>query len=114
MTDHNTLGRTTRRLALLTTALFVAATGTATAHAGGGYSGGAMGGGTMGGGTGLWGVLWMGILIALVLALAYWLLDRGSGDGDADPRSVLRERYARGEISDEEFERRRDRLDRNG
>ncbi|WP_246286394.1 SHOCT domain-containing protein [Natronomonas gomsonensis] len=97
--------------------LLVAATGTAVAHGGGGYDGGMMGGGgwgLFGGGMGLWGLLWMGLLIAVPLYLGYALLNRGSGGNEEQSLSVLRERYARGELSDDEFDRRRKQLERTG
>ncbi|ELZ79622.1 hypothetical protein C455_08557 [Haloferax larsenii JCM 13917] len=106
------IGRTARRLAILAIPLLVAATGTAAAH-GGGMMGGS-GWGLLGGAMGLWGLLWMGLLIAVPLYFVYALLNRGSG-GDAEQSlSVLRERYARGELSDDEFERRRKQLERTG
>lgn len=115
----NTAGRMARRIALPAVSLLVAASGTATAH-GRGYSGGMMGGGwgLLGGGMGLWGFLWMGLLFGLPLLLAYLLLTRGGGrfsegGGKEDrPLSILRERYARGEIDDDEFERRREQIER--
>ena len=121
MTRHTTAyARTVRKLVILSTTLLVAATGTAAAMGSGSHSAGTMGGGGWGlfGGTmGLWGLLWMGLLIAVPLAVAYSLLTRGadaSGErpsGDAErPRSLLRERYARGEIDEEEFQRRRKQL----
>lgn len=115
----NTLGRTTRRIALFATPLLVAATGTAAAHGGGGMTGGGYGTGMMGGwglfggGMGLWGLLWMVLLFAVPLYVAYVLLERASGGKDRRPESVLRERYARGELDEEEFERRRDELERS-
>jgi len=63
---------------------------------------------------GLWGLLWMGILVAVPLAVAYLLLDRELGGNEERALSVLRERYARGELSEEEFERRRNQLERSG
>ncbi|MFC6766661.1 SHOCT domain-containing protein [Natrinema soli] len=117
MTQFTTyLGRTARRLTLLAAPLLVAATGTAAAHGGGSYGGGMMGGGwgLFGGAMGLWGLLWMGLLIAVPLYLVYVLLNRGSGGNDEQPLSVLRERYARGELSDDEFDRRRKQLERTG
>lgn len=73
-------------------------------------------------GAGFGGGLWMlgGLLLVVgVLVLIVWLVGRsnigssamggsagGPGTGPA-PLDILRERYARGEISDEEFERRR-------
>jgi putative membrane protein len=113
LTTH--IGRTARRLTLLAVPLLVATTGTAAAM-GGGYGGGMMGGGwgLFGGAMGLWGLLWMGLFIAVPLYLVYALLNRET-DGDAErPLSVLRERYARGDLSDEEFERRREQLERAG
>jgi putative membrane protein len=114
-----TIGRTARRLTPLTITLLVAATGTAAAHGNGGYSGGGVmgsgGWGLFGGAMGLWGLLWMGLLLAVPLFVVYSLLRRETDEaaGDERPLSVLRERYARGELSDEEFERRRSRLDRS-
>ena len=103
--------------------LLVAATGTVAAHRGGGYGGGGMmGGGITGGGMGgvfggtmgLWGLFWMALLVAIPLYLGYVLLRRESGDEDGGAVAVLRERYARGDLSDEEFERRRIRLEEGG
>jgi len=110
------LGRTARRTTIAALGLLAAATGTAAAHGGGSYGGGGMmGGGTGGlfGGTmGLWGLLWMGLLVAVPAYLLYTFVSRDR-DGRGDPpRAVLRERYARGDLSDEEFDRRRERLDR--
>ncbi|MEF8786088.1 MAG: SHOCT domain-containing protein [Haloarculaceae archaeon] len=107
---------------ILTTTLLVAATGTAAAMGSGSHSAGTMGGGgwgLFGGSMGLWGLLWMGLLIAVPLAVVYSLLTRGSDAGEERPRreaerprSLLRERYARGEIDEEEFRRRRNQLER--
>ena len=63
---------------------------------------------------GLWGLLWMGLLLAIPLYIASKLLNRASGENDTRPLSVLRERYARGELSDDEFDRRRKQLERTG
>ena len=114
LTTH--IGRTARRLAILAVPLLVAATGTAAAYGGGSYGGGMMGGGwgLFGGTMGLWGLLWMGLLIGVPLYIAYALLDRGSGGNHEQSLSVLRERYARGELSDDEFDRRRKQLERSG
>lgn len=105
---------------MLAIPLLVAATGTAAAQGGGsygscagGFASGSMGGGWghFGGGTGLWGLLWMVILVAVLLYIGYVLLDRRSDGTDERSLSVLRERYARGELSDDEFARRRKQLE---
>jgi len=112
LTTH--IGRTARRLAILSIPLLVVATGTAAGHGGGSYGGGTMGGGwgLFGGAMGLWGVLWMGLLFAVAIYLVYAFLNRGSGGNDEQSLSVLRERYARGDLTDEEYEQRRDTLER--
>jgi putative membrane protein len=114
LTTH--IGHTARRLAILAVPLLVATTGTAAAHGGGSYGGSMMGGGwgLFGGTMGLWGLLWMGLLIAVPLYIVYALLDQDSGGNDERSLSVLRERYARGELSDDEFDRRRKQLERTG
>lgn len=110
MTQPTThIERTARRLAIPAIGLLIAATGTAAAHGGG--SGG--GWGLFGGAMWLWGLLWMGLFIAVPLYIVYVLLDRDSGGNEAQSLSVLRERYARGELSDDEFERRREQLERS-
>ncbi|WP_340100976.1 SHOCT domain-containing protein [Salinibaculum salinum] len=123
MTGHTTAyGRTVRRLVIPTATLLVAATGTAAAMGSGSHSAGTMGGGgwgLFGGSMGLWGLLWMGLLIAVPLVVAYSILTRGTDAGqnrsrrEAErPLSLLRERYARGDIDEEEFRRRRNQLER--
>jgi putative membrane protein len=111
LTTH--IGRTARRLAILAVPLLVATTETVAAM-GGSYGGSMMGGGwgLFGGAMGLWGLLWMGLLIAVPLYLAFALARRGRDRNDARPLSVLRERYARGDLSDDEFEQRREKLER--
>ena len=111
LTTH--VGRTARRSLILAIPLLIGSTGVASAHGSGGYGGGMMGGGwgLLGGTMGLWGVLWMGLLLAIPVALIYTTVIR-QGDGPDDrPLSVLRERYARGEVSDDEYETRRARLE---
>ena len=66
------------------------------------------------GGTGL-GLFWALVALALVvgvLALGLYLMGRlgDAGDTGSDAMRVLDVRYARGEIDDEEYERRRTRL----
>lgn len=112
--DH-TPGRTARRTTILVASLLVAGSGTAAAHGSGGYGGGAMGGGwgLFGGAMGGWGLLWMGLLLAIPVYLVFALVTRADDRTDERPLSVLHERYARGELTDDEFERRRERLDRS-
>ena len=62
-------------------------------------------------------LVWIGVIAAIVLGIR-WLLraERGNHAGGPpppagprpdDPLEILRQRYARGEIDDEEFERRK-------
>lgn len=74
-----------------------------------------------GGGSGmgispLWGIGTMLLLLVVVLALGYFLyrsLAGSQGLGSDRALEELRAAYARGDLSDEEFERRRDRLRRD-
>jgi putative membrane protein len=80
-----------------------------------GWHGGAWNDGHMTGwgwGMVLFGLLWMALLVGLPVYLGYRLLARSrTSDRTQDSAlAVLEERYARGEIDDEEFERRRERL----
>jgi len=71
--------------------------------------------GVWGWGMMLLGVLWMALLIGLPIYLVYWLSTRSQTNGPAEDSAlaVLREQYARGEIDDDEYERRRGRLTAN-
>jgi putative membrane protein len=73
--------------------------------------GGWFGGGGMG--VGMW-VFWI-LLIVVVVVLIKALAGRGS-DSSAQrresPLEILKARYARGEISEEEYHRRRDELEK--
>jgi len=109
-----TLGRIVR-LAVVGLLVVVAATGPAAAHSG--DDGGHHHDGWMGthDGMGAWwwgGFLWLALLAGGLLVGAYLLTTRQSaGDGGTDQAlSALRERYARGDIDEEEFERRRQTL----
>jgi len=86
---------------------------------GGGMAGGGWAGGTMGGGLfpwlGPWGGL-LGLLVAVLLlggvvyaiaALATRERSDEGGDAGDDPLDVLKRRYARGELDEEEYEVRR-------
>ena len=67
-----------------------------------------------------WGMMFGWTLILVVLILAVWAIaDRwpgrregGGGSGEDRAESVLRERYARGEIDEEEYRRKLDELRR--
>jgi putative membrane protein len=110
------LGRTARRVTIFAVPLLVATTGTAAAM-GGGYGGGMMGGGWGGmGGLGGFGMLgggmflWPLLLIGLILLLVYGTNREEPSSGQDTALAELRKRYARGELSDEEFESRRSSL----
>ncbi|MFC6756704.1 MULTISPECIES: SHOCT domain-containing protein [Haloarcula] len=119
MNDRSTaaLGRIAR-LALVALVVVLAATGPAAAHAGDDgthHHDGWMGThGGMGWGMG-WGAwfLWPALLLLGGVA-AYALLRQANGGtaGSDDAMSALRERYARGDIDEEEFEQRRQTLQR--
>ena len=67
-------------------------------------------------GDGPWGLLWIGASWGLVALLVYGLVraSRGSSEGRSadEARRILAERFARGEVSGEGFERRRQVLER--
>ncbi len=62
----------------------------------------------------MWGGLSMLIFWGAIIALVVWAVQKGSGSGDEpstpSPLDVARERYARGEISKEEFDQLREDL----
>lgn len=53
---------------------------------------------------------WLFVVLAVPAVAAYALATRNGRDGGDDALATLRERYAAGEIDEEEFERRRERL----
>ncbi len=58
----------------------------------------------------IFGWIWFFIFIGGMMALGVWIVRKlaGPGQGDkskSDPLDIAKERYARGEISKEEFER---------
>lgn len=64
-----------------------------------------------------WGLLWMLVFWGALIAGVVWLVTAASSprartDGAATGRRVLDERFARGELSIEEYEERRRVLDR--
>ena len=64
--------------------------------------------------TGIWGMtlggwIWMAIWVIALLAMVWLLVSGGRGrDRAEDPLDILRARFARGEISEEEFRHARD------
>lgn len=57
-------------------------------------------------------VFW-GVVIALIIFAVKWLSDgRGPGGRRRDALDILRERFAAGEIDEEEFDRRRKALEK--
>jgi putative membrane protein len=82
---------------------------------GGGYGGWGTGPGMMG----YWGIGWFGMIFMVVfwilvivglVFLVRWLVhaskaDRGVSSASSRPLEILKERYARGEITKEEFDR---------
>lgn len=70
------------------------------------------GGGWMGYGFLPMGLIWLLLLVAAVV-LVVWLVGRAGGGGQGDGAlEILRQRYARGELDREEFERMKEELGR--
>lgn len=68
-------------------------------------------------GMGWWmgfGIIWMILFWGAVIALIVWVVKKFTGSSDSnrknDPLDIARERYARGEISKEEFDQIRNNL----
>ncbi|WP_411965920.1 SHOCT domain-containing protein [Haloferax sp. YSMS24] len=75
-----------------------------------------MSGGMMGGGFGMLGggmFLWPLLLVGLGLLVYYAVSDGEQSTSSDEALDTLRERYARGELSDEEFEERKRTLERS-
>jgi len=54
---------------------------------------------------------WWLIGLAVIIGFAWWIARMGKsgggpGSGDASPETILKQRYARGEIEREEYQRR--------
>ncbi|MCU4744531.1 SHOCT domain-containing protein [Natronoglomus mannanivorans] len=103
MQPRQTLGRYCGRFAAIGAVLLVTMTGTGAAQGHGGA------GGTMGnwGAFGGWMILWPVVLIGLLALLVLWTGSRPGSERPDRALEELRERYARGDLSDDEFERRR-------
>lgn len=115
MTPARRLEMRTATLAAIVTTLVVTASDTVVAHTDGAHAwGGHMWNGgwmTGSGWMGLWGLLWMVLFVAVPLALVYLFARHRETEHETDPaRAALRERYARGEIDGEEFDRLRAKL----
>ncbi|MBI4449837.1 SHOCT domain-containing protein [Candidatus Uhrbacteria bacterium] len=52
-------------------------------------------------------ILWWGLVILAVVALVRWMTERSGSAREKSEREILEERYARGEVSKEEFEEKR-------
>ncbi len=54
-------------------------------------------------------IAWLAVLVAVVVLIVRWLGGVGAGGAESDrsARDILDERYARGEIDREEYQRRR-------
>ena len=66
-------------------------------------------------GMSLGGWIWMAVWVVALLAMVWLLVVGGRGRSRADdPLEILRARYARGEISEEEFRHARDVLGTGG
>ncbi len=52
-------------------------------------------------------ILWWGFIILAVVALVQWIAGQSGTTRGKSAREILEERYARGEISKEEFEEKR-------
>lgn len=55
---------------------------------------------------GLWMALWWVLVIVAIVLLVKWLL-QPAGRREKTPLDILKERYARGEIDEEEYRKRR-------
>jgi len=114
LTDASPRSRTARSIGTAVAALAVLAPLAMPAAAQHGT--GAMGGGGGVGWFGLGPLLWIvviGAIVALVGGYARPSANTEPRSGTDGALAALRERYARGELSDEEFERRRQRLQRD-
>ena len=109
--------RTGRTVLVAVITLLIGATGSAVANGGSGaYGGGMMNDGWGWGVFGGWGLLWLLLLVGVIAFVV--LVVRGNGrtrnEGQPDRAyEELRKQYARGELSYEEFEKRRRKLQPN-
>lgn len=60
-------------------------------------------------------ILWWALIIVGIVALVKWVMSSGAGgrsSGDGRALDILKERYARGEIDQEEYDKKRRDLER--
>lgn len=71
------------------------------------------GGWGLGMGLGMW-IFWILLIVFIVALVKLFATGSGPSQGQADksPMKILRARYARGEIDEEEFKRRRQELEK--
>ncbi len=69
-----------------------------------------------GGGYGMFGGLMMlvfwGVVIALIVLAVRWFADGKDGNRQQDPMDILKDRFAKGEIDEDEFQRRKSILEK--
>lgn len=63
----------------------------------------------------LWLLLWLAVIMAVIIALVRWLapIENRSQSFPRSARDILDERYARGEIDDDEYLKRRENISRS-
>ena len=114
MQSLQSAARTGRTALVAGITLLIGATGSAVAHGGSGaYSGGMMNDGWGWGMFGGWGFLWLLLLVGVIALVVPMVRDNGRTRNEGQPDRAseeLRKQYARGEVSDEEFEKRRRKL----
>ncbi|WP_245883190.1 SHOCT domain-containing protein [Halalkaliarchaeum desulfuricum] len=118
MQSLQSAARTGRTVLVVSLTLLIGATGSAVAQVGSGaYGGGMMNDGWGWGLFGGWGFLWLLLLVGIAAFVVSVMVSVISGseraqDGNQPDQGyeVLRKQYARGNLSDEEFERRRGKL----
>jgi putative membrane protein len=66
----------------------------------------------------MWGMWWFWLLVVAVIGVVIWLLARNAGrrnpgdSGGESPEQTLKQRYARGEIDEQEYQHKLRQLER--